>query len=95
MTKKNILLNSNFILVLIFINAIIIFIQEFNDAPRFFYYADNTFTIIFSLEIFLKIKTFGFKDFWKRKWNKFDFVIISAALLSLIYNSGMGEIPRL
>lgn len=82
--KKNILLNSNFILVLIFINAVIIFIQEFNNTPRFLYYADNIFTIIFSVEIFLKIKTFGFKDFWKRRWNKFDFVIISVALLSLI-----------
>lgn len=86
MSIKKLFLNDKFILSLIFINAIVIFIQEFNNSYNFLYYVDNFFTILFSVEIFIKIKSYTFKSFWKNSWNRFDFIIISLAIFSVIAN---------
>ena len=81
---KSLLLNSRFILILIFINSILIFIQEFNGVPRFLYHIDNGFIVIFMIEICVKIRTYTFKEYWKRPWNKFDFIIVSLSFVSMI-----------
>lgn len=87
MKLKRLLLNSDFILTLIFLNAIVIFIQEFRGVPDYLYYIDNIFTVIFTIELLVKIQTFGFKPFWRIGWNRFDFVIILTALFSLLLSS--------
>ncbi|MCD7974085.1 MAG: ion transporter [Candidatus Azobacteroides sp.] len=84
MKIKNIFLNNSFVLCLIVLNALIIFFQEFNNVPGYMYYLDNIFTILFSIELYVKIRHFGFKTFWKSNWNKMDFIIISLALLSMM-----------
>lgn len=84
MKFKSLLLNSRFILILIFINSILIFIQEFNEAPPFLYYIDNAFIVIFVLEIFVKIREYGFKSYWRSSWNKFDFIIVSLSFASMV-----------
>ncbi len=83
MNLKRIFLNKRFILVLIILNAIIIFIQEFKNIPGFIYYIDNVFTIIFFMELIVKIKHYGIRNFLQSNWNRFDMVIILLATLSL------------
>ncbi|CAM1308868.1 TPCN3 (predicted) [Pycnogonum litorale] len=63
--------------LLIMINAILIGL-DINDAEWFF-------LGMFSLEIILKLYTFGLFGFFSRFWNKFDFVIIGSAVIGTIF----------
>ncbi|MCC8087662.1 MAG: ion transporter [Rikenellaceae bacterium] len=83
-TIKNIFLNDHFILVLIVINAFIIFLQEFDGVPRWVGYADNIFTVIFIIELTVKITTFGFRNYWNNNWNRMDFILVGISLASLV-----------
>jgi len=80
---KKLLLNDKFILVLISINALLIFFQEFNISINFLDYFETLFTFLFVIEMCLKIKTFGFKKYISDKWNFFDFIIIIVSIPSL------------
>lgn len=80
---KSLFLNSRFVLILILLNALVIFIQEFKEVSFSFYYLDNLFTIAFVIELSIKIKTYGFKSFWKSRWNRFDFIIIFIAFIGM------------
>lgn len=83
---KSLLLNKKVILYLIIINAIVIFIQEFDSSPPFFFYIDNIFTIIFALEIIVKIQRYGYRRFIRSNWNKLDVIVVSLALISMIFS---------
>ncbi|WP_163213051.1 ion transporter [Bacteroides sp. 519] len=83
-TIKKLFFNDKFILILIFLNAIIIFIQEFNNIPIYIYRLDNYFTLIFLVEIILKSNTYGLKKYLKSNWNKLDFVVVSLSFASLL-----------
>jgi len=51
---------------------------------NFFYWIDYTVTFYFILEIMIKILTEEkFTDFFKSKWNLFDFIIVSISLIPL------------
>jgi len=75
-----IFLNRKFIIALIIINAVVIFLQEFPGAPSFFDYLDNVFTIIFTVELIVKIRAYTFTSYWRSNWNKFDFILVFIAL---------------
>jgi len=62
--------------LVIFANAIFIALER-NDA-------EVLFLALFNLEIVLKLYTYGFKEFFSRYWNIFDFLVISAATFALI-----------
>lgn len=80
---KKLFLSDKFILALIIINALLIFVQEFDFAPTWINYLDFLFTILFTFELFVKISTYGFKRYWSRGWNKTDLIIVVAAWLSV------------
>jgi Ion transport protein. len=80
---KALFLNSKFVLFLILLNALIIFTQEFKGVPPIFYVIDNLFTIAFVFELIVKIRCYGFQSFWKSRWNRFDFIIISIAFVGM------------
>lgn len=83
----NILLNPKFILTLIIINSLTIFIQGFNISNEFLIitleFLDAFITILFVLEIIVKVKYLGFKKYFKSNWNKFDFSLVLISLPSL------------
>ncbi|XP_022784410.1 two pore calcium channel protein 1-like isoform X2 [Stylophora pistillata] len=62
--------------LVIFANAIFIALER-NDL-------EVLFLALFNVEIFLKLYTYGFKEFFARYWNIFDFLVIGAATLALI-----------
>lgn len=68
--------------LLILINAILIGL-DVNEAEWFF-------LTVFTLEILLKIYTFGFIRFIKQAWNVFDVVIIGSALVGAVYEEIIG-----
>lgn len=85
---KKIFLNDLFLLSIISLNALVIFLQGFFNGSNTFGYAleiiDYLITIVFIVEIGVKIKTFSLMGYFKDGWNIFDFSLVLIALPSLI-----------
>jgi len=84
---KNILLNDKIILILILLNAVIIFLSGFsfqNNILKYLIIADNIITILFVIESIVKINTFGSTKYFSSNWNRFDFILIIFSIPSLI-----------
>ncbi len=75
---KRIFLNERFILWLILLNAAIIFVSGFKIDHQLKFalsLVDNIITLLFVVELWVKIREFG-KEYFKSYWNKFDFTLI-------------------
>src|SRR6056297_2887004 len=84
---KNLFLNDKFILWIILLNALTIFLQGFEIEPEYLSLiriADNLFTVIFIIEMTIKIREYGFTEYWKINWNKFDAILVVLATPSLL-----------
>jgi voltage-gated sodium channel len=84
---KKLFLNEKFILLLIILNAVIIFISGFKfDSDNKFILSimDNMITALFVIEVIIKINTFGIKGYFSSNWNRFDFVLIVLSVPSFI-----------
>ena len=64
--------NDRMMLVLVLVNTIAIFVGGFFEASTFFIWSDSFFTILFVIEAIVKISTYGWKDYWKDGWNRFQ-----------------------
>ena len=78
------LLNDHFILVVIFINSIVIYLQESGITHPLLLALDMTGTIIFLLEMIAKIAGFGIKKYWHDGWNRLDCILVILSLPSLV-----------
>lgn len=86
MIIKKLFLNDYIILLLIILNAIIIFISGFDlgEENNFFLsILDNGVTILFIIELIIKLKEYGGKYF-ESNWNKFDFILILLSIPALL-----------
>jgi voltage-gated sodium channel len=84
------------VLAMILLNALVMFLDAFPGINREIGTAlnvlDHIFLLYFIFEIVAKIKTLGFRTFWSRNWNKFDFIIVlssSPALFSFVVDGSM------
>lgn len=84
-TKKlnTLFLDDKFILGLILLNTALIFIQDFDIRLYLLNFFDAFFTLAFTYEMFLKIKYFGFKQYWQSGWNKLDFILVLVSFPSI------------
>ncbi|HTO15531.1 MAG TPA: ion transporter [Edaphocola sp.] len=80
---KSYLLNDQFILTLIIINALLIFLEEFGMGGTSLDYLEGLFTIIFIVEMIIKVKHYGFKKYISNGWNRFDFILVVLTIPSL------------
>jgi len=84
---KKIFLNDKIILMLILLNAIIIFISGFAFQETTLYslaIIDNFITILFIIESVIKIREFGFNKYFGSNWNKLDFILIVLSIPALV-----------
>ena len=81
---KSFFTNDRIMLALVVVNTITIFIGGYGTAARAFVWLDALFTILFLLEVLVKIRVFGWDNYWNENWNKFDFIITIIAVPSLI-----------
>lgn len=84
---KKLFLSDKFILGLIFINALILFFGGYttNDFQKsIFIVADNIITTLFIVELIIKLREYGLKDYFKSNWNKLDFLLIILSIPSLL-----------
>ena len=83
---KRLFLNDKFILLLILLNAVTIFASgfEMSSNNRFILsFADNLITGLFIVELIIKFKEFGVRNYFKSNWNKFDFILIALSFPTL------------
>ena len=76
--------NDRIMLILVLVNTIAIFVGGFFEASTFFTWSDSLFTLLFVVEAIVKIGTYGWKDYWKDGWNRFDFILTVVAIPSLM-----------
>lgn len=84
---KKLFLNDKFILGLILINAVILFIGGYltqENHKQIFLFADNLLTALFILELIIKLREFGVKNYFSSNWNKLDFILITISVPALI-----------
>ena len=84
---KKLFLNSNFILALIIINAVTIFTGGFDLDPKTLFLInilDSTITVLFVIELIVKLTHFKFKQFFASSWNVFDLILIVISVPSLV-----------
>lgn len=92
---KRLFLNEFFILSLIIGNALLIFIQEFEIKGNFLDYFESIFTLLFIVEMFIKIADKGFQKYFSNGWNKLDFILVVISIPSLaivFYNNNVLEL---
>ncbi len=69
------------------VNIVILFALSFDYVQRhlhFFENLDNGFTVFFFVEMLIKIRISGWKDYIKSGWNRLDFVIVVLTMPSLL-----------
>jgi len=92
---KRLFLNDSFILVLILLNAITIFVSGFEMSPfnkLILSLSDHLITAFFIVELVIKFKEFGIKNYFKSNWRKFDFILIALSIPTLIAFIGNIEV---
>lgn len=80
---KNLFLNEYFILGLIIVNAFVLFIEEFRWGLNGLEFVEATFTILFAVEMMVKISTYGFRKYIGNNWDRMDFTLVLLSLPSL------------
>jgi voltage-gated sodium channel len=85
---KRLFLNDTFLLIIISLNALIIFLQGFFTVTsltgQFLEITDHIFTSLFIIEAIVKLQSFGVRGYFKEPWNIFDFSLVLIALPSLL-----------
>ena len=80
-------LNERNIMIIIVLNSITVFIEGFDDLPfillELFGVLDHVFTLIFCLELIIELKHFGWKEYVKSGWNRFDIFLVILSIPSL------------
>lgn len=80
---KSFFLNDYRILFLIVANALLIFIQEFELNGNILDYFEPIFTVLFIIEMLVKINEYGFSKYIAVGWNRLDFILVIIAIPSL------------
>lgn len=83
---KKIFLSEYIILLLIILNAAIIFISGFDLGEKTnntLSLIDNSLTILFIIELVVKLTHYG-RSYFYTNWNKFDFILILLSIPALI-----------
>lgn len=80
--------NERNVMIIILLNAIIIFIDGFSNLnPRLFeaiVFVDHIFTLVFMVEMIVKIKHYTWKEYIRSDWNKLDFILVALSVPALI-----------
>ena len=81
---QDLFLNDKLILVLVIFNAVVIFLQESGIHTPFLMVMDETCTILFVIEMIVKISVLGMKGYWRDKWNALDGTVTLLSLPALL-----------
>lgn len=81
------LVDERRIIWLILLNAVVLFTLEFSQIPegtaRLLALGDDAITLVFVAEIVAKTRVFGWHEYMRSNWNKFDLALVLVSLPSL------------
>lgn len=80
---KKIFLEDKTVLYVVIINTIVIFISESGVNNPLVSYIDLFCTLFFVIEMIIKINYYKFKEYWKDRWNRMDFVLVIISVPSI------------
>lgn len=92
---KKLFLNDTFIFFLILINAVLLFMQCYRESP-WLLRLDSGLMVCFIIEMVVKLRHFGWCEYWKDRWNRFDGIITifsSFSLLHFLLAASGGPLP--
>ena len=81
---KEVFLNERLILFVIVLNALMLFLQESGVQNSIVNTIDLSCTIIFFVEMIVKMQVYGFKKYWTYGWNRLDGTLVILSIPSLI-----------
>ncbi|MFW5872919.1 MAG: ion transporter [bacterium] len=85
---KRFFLNDNIILGIIILNSITILLGAFNNLSssqlKLISSVDNIITIVFIIEMIVKLSEFRLKGYFSSNWNKLDFLLVLLSIPALI-----------
>lgn len=81
---KDIFLNEKLILLIIVLNAIVLFMQESGFENPVLLVLDLACTFIFIIEMIVKHAVLGFKGYWESGWNRLDGILVILSIPSLM-----------
>ena len=75
------LISEKLIITVIIINSLLIFLLAFPNVRNCGFYTwmvilDELCLLYFAVEVSIKIKMKGFKEFWSRAWDRFDLILV-------------------
>jgi len=80
-------LNDKIILALISINAILIFLSGFSfpeSTLSLFHLIDHIISALFVIEVIVKLREYGIRNYFWSAWNTMDFILIVLSLPALV-----------
>ena len=81
---RDLFLNEKAILFVIILNSILLFLQESGVTAPFISTLDVACTIIFVIEMVVKLCVYGVKKYWESGWNRLDGILVILSIPSLI-----------
>ena len=81
---KRLFLNDHLIMVVIVINAIVVYIQTAGYVWPWLLWTDIVCTLIFLVEMLIKVHEYGWSGYWRDGWNKLDGTVLILSLPSLL-----------
>uniref|UniRef100_A0A915JC35 Voltage-dependent calcium channel alpha-1 subunit IQ domain-containing protein n=1 Tax=Romanomermis culicivorax TaxID=13658 RepID=A0A915JC35_ROMCU len=87
-----------FIMVMIIGNTIILMSDYDNSSKTYqnvLFYANTTLTAVFTVEALLKLLAFGVRNYFKDKWNTFDFITVIGSITDVLVTIFGGQFVSL
>lgn len=75
---------DGFFFGVIVLNAIVIYFQVCDYNSIWLQVVDSLCTIIFLVEMLMKIWAWGFKHYWRDGWNRMDFILVTMSIPTLL-----------
>jgi voltage-gated sodium channel len=84
---KSLFLKDKFILGLILFNSLVLFVGGYfpsENGNLGFSIIDSIITLLFLIELIIKIREFGLRGYFGSNWNKLDFILVALSLPALL-----------
>ncbi len=81
---NKIFLNDKIILAVILLNSVIIYLQVDGYENKVIGILDILCTLIFMIEMALKLREFGWREYWRDGWNKLDGTLVILSVPSIL-----------